>query len=405
MSRSTLTPSPAAWERRAPARSAARQIPLLLAVAVTGTLAAAVAWTATGKTVDLVVDGKVRAVDFRGDTVADLLQGAGLAAGEHDVLVPAASTVLEDGATVALRRGRQVELVVDGAPRTVWVTAASVDEALAQVGLREQNMGLSASRSRQLPLDGFRLAVTTPKRIAIIADNATRERDTGTATVAEALAESGIVLDADDRISYPAAEPIAEGLIIRVTRIGVETLEEEVSVPFETVEKSDATLARGSTKELVAGVNGTLRRTVERVLADGVVEKTTVLSSTPIAAPVNRVVAVGTNAPETRNAASSTAPAAATDAASSTPRGGTAGADDLNWAALARCESGGNPRALSSGGRYRGLYQFSITTWRGIGGSGDPIEASAEEQTYRAKLLYLRSGAGQWPNCGRRLFS
>jgi hypothetical protein len=282
------------------------------------------------------------------------------------------------------------------------VTAASVDEALAQVGLREQNLGLSASRSRKIPLDGFRLAVTTPKRIAIIADNATQERDTGTATVAEALAESGIVLDADDRISYPATEPIAEGLIIRVTRIGVETLEEQVSVPFDTVEKSDATLARGSTKELVAGVNGTLRRTVERVLADGVVEKTTVLSSTPIAAPVNRVVAVGTKAPATRNTASSTAPSG--PAASSTPRGGTAGADNLNWPALARCESGGNPRALSPGGRYRGLYQFSITTWRGIGGSGDPIDNSAEEQTYRAKLLYLRSGAGQWPSCGRRLF-
>jgi hypothetical protein len=40
-----------------------------------------------------------------------------------------------------------------------------------------------------------------------------------------------------------------------------------------------------------------------------------------------------------------------------------------------------------------------------VGGSGDPIDASSGEQTYRAQLLYDRSGAGQWPECGRRLFS
>ena len=34
-----------------------------------------------------------------------------------------------------------------------------------------------------------------------------------------------------------------------------------------------------------------------------------------------------------------------------------------------------------------------------------PAAASADEQTYRAQLLYQRSGAGQWPHCGPRLFN
>ena len=38
-----------------------------------------------------------------------------------------------------------------------------------------------------------------------------------------------------------------------------------------------------------------------------------------------------------------------------------------------------------------------------VGGSGDPAKASAQEQTYRAQLLYKRSGAGQWPHCGKNL--
>ena len=50
-----------------------------------------------------------------------------------------------------------------------------------------------------------------------------------------------------------------------------------------------------------------------------------------------------------------------------------------------------------------GLYQFSRETWASVGGSGDPAAASAAEQTRRAQMLYARSGAGQWPECGRHL--
>lgn len=75
----------------------------------------------------------------------------------------------------------------------------------------------------------------------------------------------------------------------------------------------------------------------------------------------------------------------------------------LNWAALAECESSGNPRALSPSGKYRGLYQFDLRTWRSVGGSGDPIEASSGEQTRRAQLLYASRGRQPWPECGGRL--
>jgi hypothetical protein len=69
--------------------------------------------------------------------------------------------------------------------------------------------------------------------------------------------------------------------------------------------------------------------------------------------------------------------------------------------AIAQCESGGDPRAIGGGGMYRGAYQFSFATWAAVGGKGDPAAASMEEQTRRAAILYARSGAGQWPVCGR----
>jgi hypothetical protein len=68
---------------------------------------------------------------------------------------------------------------------------------------------------------------------------------------------------------------------------------------------------------------------------------------------------------------------------------------------IAQCESGGNPRAVSADGTYRGLFQFDAGTWASVGGSGDPAAASAEEQYRRAALLYARAGASPWPVCGR----
>ncbi len=67
---------------------------------------------------------------------------------------------------------------------------------------------------------------------------------------------------------------------------------------------------------------------------------------------------------------------------------------------IASCESGGDPRIVSSNGLYHGKYQFSLDTWASVGGEGSPAKAPEAEQDYRAALLYERSGPGQWPVCG-----
>ncbi len=87
-----------------------------------------------------------------------------------------------------------------------------------------------------------------------------------------------------------------------------------------------------------------------------------------------------------------------TDAAPSTSSGGVS--EHLQRIAL--CESGGNPRAVSSSGLYRGKYQFAVATWQGLGGTGDPAAAPEAEQDRLAALLYARSGPAPWPVCGYR---
>ena len=370
----------------------------VVGTALTALLAGGVAWSLTGSTALLSVDGQSREVDFRGDTAADVVEAAGLAVGEHDRLVPAAGTEVADGETVSLRRGRELELVVDGKARSVWVTADSVQEALQQVGLREGGLLLSASRSRSIPLDGLRLSVTTPKAVSIVIDGKTVPRTSTGPTVRDALVQAGIKLDGDDRLTPARQVMLSEGLVIRAVRIRTDRTQEPVRVPFATQRREDAALLTGTTRTVTEGRAGVSRRAVVTIYADGVLERRTVGATTVVSAPVARVVAVGTK-PKPKPVVRQQSQTA------SGPRTSTGSAGGLNWAALAQCESGGNPRATNATGKYRGLYQFSIATWQGVGGQGDPIDNSSSEQTYRATLLYNRSGAGQWPECGSRLFS
>jgi len=83
--------------------------------------------------------------------------------------------------------------------------------------------------------------------------------------------------------------------------------------------------------------------------------------------------------------------------------GGAPTADEAAFLARVRqCESRGNYQIVSSTGRYRGAYQFSVETWRGVGGSGDPAAASPAEQDARALALLRLQGKRAWPVCSGR---
>jgi hypothetical protein len=68
--------------------------------------------------------------------------------------------------------------------------------------------------------------------------------------------------------------------------------------------------------------------------------------------------------------------------------------------AIAACESGGDPTAVSPDGTYRGKYQFDYGTWESIGGHGDPAAAPERRQDELAARLYRERGSSPWPVCG-----
>lgn len=92
---------------------------------------------------------------------------------------------------------------------------------------------------------------------------------------------------------------------------------------------------------------------------------------------------------------------AAASRAAAGQRGNVAPSGDV-WSRLAFCESGGDP-SKNTGNGYYGAFQFSLSTWRSVGGTGYPHEHSYGEQLHRAQILQARSGWGQWPACSRKL--
>jgi uncharacterized protein YabE (DUF348 family) len=345
--------------------------------------------------VNLTVDGRAALVAADADTVGELLSARGITLGSRDVVAPAKDSAIEDGDAVVVRYARQLDVTVDGTAQTYWTTELTVDAALKALGIRADGARLSASRSLPLGRQGLRLTVSTPKQVTIAADGKTARVTTTAPTVGDLLTEQGITVRPADKLSVLSSAPTVKGLVVALTRIDTKTVTRTQRIAFTTTKVSDATMFKGDSKVVTPGKAGARKVTYRVTFADGKVVGRKVVKTAVGAKPVTQVVKVGTKA----------RPKPVSGGGGGGGGGSVGGGvDSLNWAALAQCESGGNPRAVNAAGYY-GLYQFSLSTWRAMGGSGNPIDNSAAEQTYRAKILYQRAGAGQWPHCGPRLFT
>ncbi|MFI2753332.1 transglycosylase family protein [Cellulomonas sp. P22] len=382
-------------ERPADSRSGSIRTRILLtaaAVALVGTGTAVAA--EAHKTVTLDVDGTTTTVSTWSGSVEGLLDEKSVSTSERDLVAPEGK--LTDGSEVVVRHAHEIDVQTDGTAETVWTTALTADEALEALEARGADVRLVASRS----LDGGRpelaLALTLDGPADVLVDGQTLTVDDGSTTVAEALDHLGVTLGELDTVTVAKAD--GGRVQVVVSRIAVQDVTSTVDVAYASTSVDDATRYVGQKSVVTAGVTGQ-RTVVERVTTvDGVETTREVLSDDLTRAAVDEVVKVGTK----KRTSTGTSSAGSSSTGGAITAGGAA--DSLNWAALARCESGGNASVVSASGRYHGLYQFSVATWQAVGGSGLPSQASADEQTARAKMLYNRAGAGQWPVCGKNLF-
>ncbi|WP_231496010.1 resuscitation-promoting factor [Cellulomonas sp. HZM] len=383
------------------ARRGRRALPVVAGAAVLVLAGGTAAYANAHKQVQLDVDGQVTKVDTFAGSVDKLLAEQGVKVGARDDV--STSGALREGQDVVVRHAHQITVETDGVNRQVWTTALTADEALETLASRDDRVSLVASRSSdgraELPLD-----LVLHGSVDVTVDGDTHAVPDADVPVGQVLTDLDVTLAPLDRVFVTQR---GDRVQVVVNRVVVEEKTTKKSVKFDSSTKKDSDRYVGTKVVTTKGKKG-VRTVVERVTkVDGKVTDTVKLSDDVTTKAVDEVVTVGTK--ERPVVTTSTKSSGSSSSGSSSQKSGPikAGgkADDLNWAALAKCESGGNPHVVSSNGLYHGLYQFSVGTWRAVGGAGLPSKASASEQTARAKMLYNRSGAGQWPVCGKRLFS
>ena len=367
-----------------------RAVQALLLVAI---VAGTIGFVALGKTVTLSIDGATRTVHtFAGD-VEGVLDRQEVEVSARDLVSPALGSALTDGATVTVRYARLLKFDIDGVDREVWTTARSVDEALAQLGMRTEGAALSTSRSSAIGRDGLELSMRLAKTITIAADGATDELTTTVVTVEDALDEAGLTLDANDLVRPARSTLVTAGLSIAVTRVTSEDISETTELPYATEVRQDADEYEDYEEVAQEGSPGARVRDLRVFKHDGVEAYRVLLSDRITVAPVARVVVVGT---KERPAAPPPPPPP--------PSGGGSVGTGV-WDRLAECESGGN-WSINTGNGYYGGLQFSYGTWLAYGGGayGETANlASRDQQIAVAERLRADSGFHPWPACARKL--
>src|SRR3712207_8596260 len=203
------------------------------------------AYVLAQKSVTRTVDGQAHQVRTYAGTVGDVLEEEGLETQSHDVVLPDPAAGVADGDTVVLNRARPLTLTVDGVESEVYVTALSVDEALAQLGYRAEDLVVSASRNDRLPLDGMALSITTPKAVTLVVDGQERVVTTTAATAGDLLAEQGVALGATDRTSLYPEQALLAHMRLQVFLVQVGEIAVPTPIDYRTVETEDANALAG----------------------------------------------------------------------------------------------------------------------------------------------------------------
>lgn len=360
---------------------------------------AAYAYAETSVTVS--VDGEEQEVKFLGRSVERALSAADVVVADEDRVVPAVTDSVGDGDTIVVTQARDFTVTTDGTTNTHRVAVTTVGEAVDVLALDVDGARLSVDEATPISLDGLSVELLMPREFVVKADGAANPFTAAVANVGEALTEAGVVVGTEDLVTPPAEAPVTPGMEISVVRVVSEEVTRTEAIKFETKTTKDATLTKGTTKVVKAGVAGE-KTIVEKVVKhDGVEVERTEVRGEVTKAPVTKEVAVGTKVVPAADTGGDSSDGGSSDDSGGGTTSPAVPAGSV-WDRLAECESGGN-WSINTGNGYYGGLQFSASSWRAVGGTGLPHQHSRETQIAFAEKLKAKQGWGAWPACSRKL--
>lgn len=233
-------------------------------------------------------------------TVKSALADADISVDDNDIVSPRLDSQLKDSSTiVTIKRARPVTLVDDDGKRTRIMTAETDPANIAS----EAGMALkSHDEAAVKPITNFisaggvgeELAVTRAKTVNVRLYGQAMTLRTQQKTVAGMLKEAGVKLAANDTTSTDLNAPITDGMSMEVWRNGIQTIEQQEDVPFETQTIEDSTKKLGYTEVQTAGVIGKKSVIYQVNMQNGVEVERQKISEVMTVAPVTQIIVKGT---------------------------------------------------------------------------------------------------------------
>ncbi len=193
---------------------------------------------------------------------------------DHDAVEPLPSEeLIAPEYRVNIYRARPI-IIIDGSVRTKTVTAFQSPKLIAnEAGFRLNNEDTAMmQRSDDILHDGVGLKLVIDRAVPIELDLYGRllTMHTQADTVGDMLAEKGISIGKQDRVSLATTTPITPESKIRVWREGKQTLSIDEQVPFGTEIVYDADRPLGYRESQTKGTAGVRTITYEVEIKDGV---------------------------------------------------------------------------------------------------------------------------------------
>lgn len=208
------------------------------------------------------------------------------------LIVAAVAVTLTVSGFVWAKKG--VTVVVDGESAYYTTEAETVSEVLEEVDIVLEQGDVVSPLPEELITDGTQIVVRHAIPVTLDCNGEPVELRVIGSTVADALVAAGLDPSIGLHVSPPADARIVAGMTISVTDIFVRIVQEEVALPFTTVEEADSSLAKGASVVVREGVAGKAMRVYEVLMLGDVETGRIVKAEEVIVAPVPRLVRVGT---------------------------------------------------------------------------------------------------------------
>lgn len=226
--------------------------------------------------------------------VEKILGDAEITLNGEDEVSPAPDEKITEAQEIVISRKHTVSLMVDKETREVSIVGGTVSDLLKQEGItlsekRHVNYGLD-----EYLKDGMEVRVSNLFAVEVVCDGKTYNKETEAEKVIDVLAEFGIALGEDDRVTPKASEAVADGMQIVVNRVTFGTVAETEAIAYETTYEDDSSLAKGQEQVSADGEEGEKEITYKVTYVDGVEESREATGEKVTKEPVNKVVRVGT---------------------------------------------------------------------------------------------------------------